>query len=162
MSIGLIMTQMCQFIIGASSIYSQFIGLARHMTIPAHRSKKAAAISAQYRQLWPLIALVVLAVIISLITADAQWLIAKGAAAGAVLSFVAQSAFTVVAYHTVGARYAKQIMLNTYLGMAIKWLISIVGFALIFLVFTPIHAPSVIAGFIFMQISQVIGLMRLK
>lgn len=107
------------------------------MTISSYHTKKAAAIKAQYRQLWPLAVLVALAAIISLITADEQWLIAKGAAAGALLSFVAQSAFTVVAYHTVGARYAKQIMLNTYLGMAIKWLISIAGFALIFLVLTP-------------------------
>lgn len=131
------------------------------MTNPAQRSKKSIALNAQFRQLWVLLALAVFGVIGSLVMADTQWMIAKGVTAGAVLAFVAQSAFTVVAYHTVGARHAKQIMLNTYLGMLIKWLISIAGFAFIFLVLTPIHTLAVIVGFILMQVSQAMGLMRL-
>lgn len=132
------------------------------MTRPIQRSRKSAAIRAQYRQIWTLLAMMAIGAIISVICADADWAIAKGLAAGALLSFVAQCTFTFLAYQTEGARHAKQIMLNTYLGMMVKWLISIAGFALIFLKMAPIHALSVIIGFILMQLSQALGLMRLK
>lgn len=129
---------------------------------PAHRSKKSAALTVQYRQLWTLLALMLFGVIISIVMADTDWLITKGLMCGSILAFLAQLAFTIMAYQTTSVRHARQIMLNTYLGMVIKWVISIAGFALIFLMLKPIHSLSVLIGFLVMQLSQAVGLLRLK
>ncbi|MFC0820313.1 ATP synthase subunit I [Moraxella marmotae] len=132
------------------------------MSSPAKKSQQATIYRNQNRQIWTVLALAVLGFGLSYALSDTNWLIAKGILAGSLLAFLGQVAFTYIAYHTVGVRYAKQIMLNTYLGLAIKWLISIAGFAFIFINLTPIHTFAVIAGYVLMQFFQSLSLMRLK
>lgn len=132
------------------------------MTSPAKRSKQDHVYRLQYRQIWAVLASIAMGFVISWWQQDAGFLVAKGMAAGSVLAYIAQYAFTHLAYRTTGSRHARQIMLNTYLAMATKWLIVIAGFVLIFTKLAPINAFATLFGYIIMQVVQFWSLSLLK
>lgn len=132
------------------------------MSQPAKQHNKTKVYHAQLHQIWAVLGVAALGLLSSFILNDIRWLIAKGFVAGAFLAFIGQALFTYLSYRTVGVRYAKQIMLNTYIGLMVKWLVGILGFALIFLKLVPISVPSVFFGFILMQVCQFLSLMRIK
>lgn len=111
----------------------------------------------QKRQLWVVFACVVVGWLLDVFLGGAT-LIAKGVLCGAVLSYLAQSVFTWLAYRTTGVKHRQTIMLNVYLGQIIKWLITLLGFALIFLAIKPINALAVFAGYFVTQLLNVLAM----
>ena len=132
------------------------------MSRPAQRNKKSAIYKAQMRQIWAVLGVMIFGLVLSYVMADADRLIAKGLSIGALIAFIGQSIFTRIAYHTVGAKHSRQIMLNTYLGFAIKWAVTLVLFAFVFLKIQPISAASVIMGYIILILSQNLALIKMK
>lgn len=118
----------------------------------------------QIRQIWAVLTVVVLAAAIELLggMGDGQSFIAtKSVLCGALLHFLAQCLFTFVAYRLTGAKARQQIMLNMYLGQMLKWLLTILGFAFIFIYLKPILALLVIVGYVIMQVVHTISMWRL-
>lgn len=125
----------------------------------ARRNHQTRIFYLQRRQSWAVLGLILASVVIDWLC-QAQGVIAKSTALGASLAYVAQSAFTYVAYRTVGARFRQVIMLNMYLGQMLKWLLTLVGFALIFMMLKPISALAVMLGYVLMQIVHVLVMWR--
>ncbi|WP_163598068.1 ATP synthase subunit I [Moraxella catarrhalis] len=132
------------------------------MSRPAQRNKKSAIYQAQMRQIWVILGVMIFGFVLSYVTADGDRLIAKGLLIGALVAFIGQLIFTHIAYHTVGVRHARQIMLNTYLGLVIKWAATLALFAFVFLKIQPISTVSVIIGYIILIISQNLVLIKIK
>ena len=132
------------------------------MSRPAQRNQKSAIYQAQMRQIWVILGVMIFGLVLSYVMADGDRLIAKGLSIGALIAFIGQLIFTHIAYHTVGAKYARQIMLNTYLGLVIKWAATLALFAFVFLKIQPISTVSVIIGYIILIISQNLVLIKMK
>lgn len=131
------------------------------MSRPASRTQKKQIYTAQARQIWLVLLLTGLGVVYD-ITQGAGFIATKSVFVGALLHFLAQSVFTFFAYRAEGTRARQQIMLNMYLGQMLKWLISLLGFALIFIYQQPITAALVIIGYFIMQLCHIISMWRLR
>lgn len=127
---------------------------------PSQRNHKLQIFARQKRQIWLVFALILLAWGLDMWFGRAQILV-KSVAAGAVLSYIAQSAFMWVAYRTTGARARQMIMLNMYLGQAVKWTLTAVGFVLIFIAIKPIYALAVFVSYFIVQMLAVLSLWRI-
>lgn len=132
------------------------------MTKPATRNDQAKIYHQQKRQSWALLGIVIIGVVIDIAIQDVQFLIAKGMAMGGVVAYIAQCAFTYTAYRTTGARHAKQIMLNMYLGQAIKWLLTIIGLALVFVLMPTVNAIAVLLGYFLMLLIHTVSMFYLN
>lgn len=129
------------------------------MTRPARQNQQTRIFALQRRQSWLVLLLICLSVGVDLVFGRAL-LTAKSLGLGVVLSYVAQSAFTFIAYRQTGAKARQAIMLNMYLGQMIKWLITLVGFALIFIFIKPIVALLVVVGYLIMQLTHIVVMWR--
>lgn len=129
------------------------------MTRPARQNQQTRIFALQRRQSWLVLLLICLSVGVDLVFGQSL-LVAKSLGLGVVLSYVAQSAFTFIAYRQTGAKARQAIMLNMYLGQMIKWLITLVGFALIFIFIKPIVALLVVVGYLIMQLTHIVVMWR--
>lgn len=129
------------------------------MTRPARQNQQARIFALQKRQSWIVLAWIVIAIIISAV-AGVGLLNAKSFGMGVLLSYVAQSAFTFIAYKKTGAKARQAIMLNMYLGQMIKWLITLLGFAMIFMFAKPMVAWLVVVGYLIMQVTHIVLMWR--
>ncbi|GAA0322870.1 ATP synthase subunit I [Psychrobacter aestuarii] len=124
------------------------------MTQPAKRTKKDKIGSGLKQQSWILLAIVLLAALIDYIWYDAHWVIAKSAALGACLSYLSQAIFAGFVFWHTGYRARRHIVRQMYRGQMVKWLLTVFGFALIFITIQPLSAPALFIGFMVMQISH--------
>lgn len=129
------------------------------MTRPARQNQQTRIFALQRRQSWLVLLLICLSVGVDLVFGQSLF-VAKSLGLGVVLSYVAQSAFTFIAYRQTGAKARQAIMLNMYLGQMIKWLITLVGFALIFIFIKPIVALLVVVGYLIMQLTHIVVMWR--
>lgn len=124
------------------------------MTKPAKRTQKDKIGVYIKRQAWILFVLILVAW-----TIDSVWLnssqlaIAKSTAIGALLSFVTQAVFAFFIFWYTGYRARQHIVSQLYRGQMAKWLLTVFGFALIFITVQPLSAPALFIGFMVMQIS---------
>ena len=125
------------------------------MTKPAKRTQKDKIGVYIKRQAWILFVLILVAW-----TIDSVWLnssqlaIAKSTAIGALLSFVTQAVFAFFIFWYTGYRARQHIVSQLYRGQMAKWLLTVFGFALIFITVQPLAAPALFIGFMVMQISH--------
>lgn len=131
------------------------------MTQPARQHHQAQIFATQKKQLWVVLLLILASGAVGAVFGQAH-LTAKSVAAGAMLAFVAQSAFTLIAYRLTGAKARQAIMLNMYLGQMIKWVITLLGFALIFKMALPIHTMLVFLGYVAMLVAHVVMMWRIN
>lgn len=129
------------------------------MTRPARQNQQARIFALQKHQSWAVLSLIVIGMGIDAVLGHSQ-LTAKSFGLGVLLSYVAQSAFTFVAYRQTGAKARQSIMLHMYLGQMIKWLITLLGFAGIFVFVKPIGALLVIVGYLVMQLVHIVVMWR--
>lgn len=125
------------------------------MTKPAKRTQKDKIGIYIKRQAWILFILILI-----VWTIDTVWLnssqlsIAKSTAIGALLSFVTQAVFAFFIFWYTGYRARQHIVSQLYRGQMAKWLLTVFGFALIFITVQPLSAPALFIGFMVMQISH--------
>ncbi|MGO2214419.1 MAG: ATP synthase subunit I, partial [Psychrobacter alimentarius] len=125
------------------------------MTKPAKRTQKDKIGIYIKRQAWILFILILI-----VWTLDTVWLnssqltIAKSTAIGALLSFVTQAVFAFFIFWYTGYRARQHIVSQLYRGQMAKWLLTVFGFALIFITVQPLSAPALFIGFMVMQISH--------
>lgn len=76
---------------------------------------------------------------------------------GGLIAVLPQAYFAALAFRWRGARSARAIAHSSYAGQVGKFLLSIAGFAAVFVLLRPIDAPAVFAGYLVMLTIQIIG-----
>jgi len=80
---------------------------------------------------------------------------------GGLVAVVPQAYFAALAFRYNGARSAPDIARSGYTGEVVKFLLSAVGFAAIFILVRPISGAAVFAGYLMMLAIQITGSWRL-
>lgn len=114
---------------------------------------------------WVAVGFLVLGLFLDYILAY-QMRFAKGFALGVGLSYGMYSVFTYLNYrqnyhNQNGKNAGTQMMSAMYMAILTKWMLGILGFALIFVFFKQVMTVAVFLGFIAMQLAVGIGLYRL-
>ena len=76
---------------------------------------------------------------------------------GGLIAVLPQAYFAALAFRWRGARSAKAIARSAYVGQVGKFLLSLAGFAAVFVALRPIDAPAVFAGYLLMLVIQITG-----
>jgi ATP synthase protein I len=76
---------------------------------------------------------------------------------GGLIAILPQAYFAVLAFRWRGARSARAIARSSYVGLVGKFLLSVTGFAGVFVALRPIDAPAVFAGYLLMLAIQITG-----
>jgi ATP synthase protein I len=76
---------------------------------------------------------------------------------GGLIAILPQAYFAVLAFRWRGAKSARAIARSSYVGQAGKFLLSVAGFAAVFIALRPIDAPAVFAGYLLMLVIQITG-----
>ncbi len=132
------------------------------MTQPAKRSQKDQIRVYLKRQTWALLIVIILAWVIDKSWFGGELVVAKSAAIGGLLSFVTQMVFAIFMFSHTGYRARNRIVSQFFRGQALKWLLTVFGFALIFIVIKPLSPLALFIGFIVMKMSHVLMLGRIK
>ena len=83
--------------------------------------------------------------------------VAYSVLSGGLIAIVPQAYFAVLAFRWRGARSARAVARSGYAGEAGKFLLSAVGFALVFAAVRPIDGLAVLAGYLAMLMTQFLG-----
>ncbi len=132
------------------------------MTRPAKRSQKDQITVYLKRQTWVLFVMIIAAWLIDSSWFNGELVVAKSTAIGGALSFATQMVFAIFMFSHTGYRARNHIVRQFFRGQALKWLLTVFGFALIFIFIRPLSAPALFAGFIVMKISHVLMLGRIR
>ncbi|MBU5617293.1 ATP synthase subunit I [Psychrobacter sp. TAE2020] len=132
------------------------------MTQPAKRSQKQQIRVYLKRQTWALLLVIVAAWLIDNSWFNGELVVAKSAAIGGLLSFMTQMVFAVFMFSHSGYQARNRIVSQFFRGQALKWLLTVFGFAFIFITIKPLSAPALLLGFIVMKISHVLMLGRIR
>ncbi len=76
---------------------------------------------------------------------------------GGLIAILPQAYFAALAFRWRGARSAAAIARSSYVGQVGKFLLSVAGFAAVFIALRPIDAPAVFAGYLLMLLIQITG-----
>lgn len=87
---------------------------------------------------------------------------AKSAALGALVYWLASAYFAWQSFRTAGARAARQVLGNMYVGMIGKFAIVVVGLALVLTLMQPVNMLALLIGFVLVQAMSWIAPMMLK
>lgn len=132
------------------------------MTKPAKRTQNQQISVYIKRQAWILFILIIITWLIDKIWLHSELLVAKSTAIGALLSFITQAVFAGFVFWHTGYRARLHIVSQLYRGQMAKWLLTLFGFALIFITIKPLSAPALFIGFMVMQISHSWMLWRIR
>ncbi len=132
------------------------------MTQPAKRSQKDQIRVYLKRQTWALLLVIMVAWLVDSIGFNSELVVAKSAAIGGLLSFTTQIVFALFMFSYTGYQARNRIVSQFFRGQALKWLLTVFGFAFIFIAIKPLAPLAVFIGFIAMKISHVLMLGRLK
>ncbi len=124
------------------------------MTKPAKRTQKDKIGIYIKRQAWILFIFIIVAGMVDTTWLGSELTVAKSAAIGALLSFTTQAVFALFIFRHTGYRARQHIVSQLYRGQLAKWLLTVFGFALIFITVQPLSAPALFIGFMVMQISH--------
>lgn len=95
-------------------------------------------------QLWLIPVLAVVCVLVKNVS------VAQNTVAGASLAWLAQAVFAWFSFRYVGFQARKTIVQYFYRGQLLKWLVSMVGFTLLFIGLKPLMPAYVFIGYILM------------
>ena len=73
------------------------------------------------------------------------------------IAVLPQAYFAARALRQLGARSALVMARDSYTGEVAKFLLSVVGFAAVFILLRPVSGPAVFAGYLGMLAVQIIG-----
>ena len=76
---------------------------------------------------------------------------------GGLIAILPQAYFAALSFRWRGGRSARAIARSSYAGQVGKFLLSVAGFAAVFVALRPIDAPAVFAGYLLMLVIQITG-----
>ncbi len=132
------------------------------MTQPAKRSQKDQIRVYLKRQTWALLLVIVSAWLIDTSWLHSDLVIAKSATLGGLLSFITQMVFALFMFSHTGYQARNRIVSQFFRGQALKWLLTVFGFAFIFITIKPLSALALFIGFIVMKMSHVLMLSGIR
>ena len=108
------------------------------------------------KQSWLILGLVAIGIVWDVWQGNSQYAVSKNLLAGSVLGWVSQIIFAKISLSKSGYQQRRQIVHRFYQAHMAKWLLTIAGFALIFLLLKPLNAIAVFAGYLILQMSYLI------
>lgn len=114
------------------------------------------------KQSWLLLGMVILTATIEFLTHTTTYVISKNCLAGGVLAWLSHWIFAKISLRHSGYRQRRQVVNSFYLAQATKWLVTLCGFALIFIYLQPLKAIWVFIGYFTLQLGQFLLLYRYK
>ena len=108
------------------------------------------------KQSWLILGLVAIAIIWDVWQGNSQYTVSKNLLAGSVLGWVSQIIFAKISLSKSGYQQRRQIVHRFYQAHMAKWVLTIIVFALIFLLLKPLNAIAVFAGYLILQMSYLI------
>lgn len=108
------------------------------------------------KQSWLILGLVAIGIALDVWQGNSQYTVSKNLLAGSVLGWVSQIIFAKISLSKSGYQQRRQIVHRFYQAHMAKWVLIIVGFALIFLLLKPLNAIAVFAGYLILQMSYLI------
>ena len=114
------------------------------------------------KQSWLILGLVVIGVLLDIWQGNHNYAISKNLLAGSVLGWGSQLIFAKISLSKSGYQQRRQIVNRFYQAHMAKWLLTIVGFALIFMLLKPLNAMAVFLGYLALQVSYIIITYRNK
>ena len=108
------------------------------------------------KQSWLILGLVAIGVALDVWQGNSQYTVSKNLLAGSVLGWVSQIIFAKISLSKSGYQQRRQIVHRFYQAHMAKCVLTIIGFALIFLLLKPLNAIAVFAGYLALQISYII------
>ena len=108
------------------------------------------------KQSWLILGLVAIGIAWDVWQGNSQYVVSKNLLAGSVLGWVSQIIFAKISLSKSGYQQRRQIVHRFYQAHMAKWVLIIVGFALIFLLLKPLNAIAVFAGYLILQMSYLI------
>ena len=108
------------------------------------------------KQSWLILGLVAIGIVWDVWQGNSQYAVSKNLLAGSVLGWVSQIIFAKISLSKSGYQQRRQIVHRFYQAHMAKWMLTIVGFALIFLLLKPLNAIAVFAGYLILQMSYLI------
>lgn len=79
---------------------------------------------------------------------------------GGLISLVPNGWYANLFFRHSGARATEKVVRNAYLGEAMKLVMTSAGFALVFILVDPLHAPGLFAGFVLVHVAGLVALIR--
>ena len=108
------------------------------------------------KQSWLILGLVAIGVALDVWQGSSQYAVSKNLLAGSVLGWVSHIIFAKISLSKSGYQQRRQIVHRFYQAHMAKWVLIIIGFALIFLLLKPLNAIAVFAGYLILQVSYLI------
>lgn len=108
------------------------------------------------KQSWLILGLVAIGIAWDVWQGNSQYAVSKNLLAGSVLGWVSQIIFAKISLSKSGYQQRRQIVHRFYQAHMAKWVLTIAGFALIFLLLKPLNAIAVFAGYLILQMSYLI------
>ena len=108
------------------------------------------------KQSWLILGLVAIGIVLDVWQGNSQYVVSKNLLAGSVLGWVSQIIFAKISLSKSGYQQRRQIVHRFYQAYMAKWVLTIIGFALIFLLLKPLNAIAVFAGYLILQMSYLI------
>ncbi|MEM8563166.1 MAG: ATP synthase subunit I [Pseudomonadota bacterium] len=96
-------------------------------------------------------------VLLSLILLASDTVRAYSVLGGGLIAILPQAYFAALAFRWHGARSARAMARSSYIGQVGKFVLSVAGFAAVFVVVRPIDGPAVFVGFGLMLLVQIAG-----
>jgi ATP synthase protein I len=96
-------------------------------------------------------------VLLCLILLPSDEVRAWSVASGGLIAILPQAYFAALAFRWRGAKSARAIARSSYLGQVGKFLLSVAGFAAVFVALRPLDAPAVFGGYLLMLVIQITG-----
>lgn len=108
------------------------------------------------RQSWLLFAMIILAMGYEFISGQREFAMSKNLLAGGILAWLSHYLFAKLSLRTFGAKFHRQTINNFYLAHLLKWLLTMLGFAVIFIYLKPLKPVWVFLGYMVLQIGQIL------
>ena len=105
------------------------------------------------KQAWLILLLLLIGMLIDWYSKHPDWIISKNILAGSVLAWVGQLVFAKISLSLSGYRQRRQIVHRFYAAHLIKWVLTLIGFVMIFKFLMPLRAMWVFIGFMLLQVS---------
>ena len=100
---------------------------------------------------WLLLGMILIASVLDSVFWHSHYVISKSIAIGALLNGLTHLLFAWAVFRQTGSQARRHIVNNLYLGQMLKWVVTLVGFVLIFILVKPLSAIGLFFGFIMMQ-----------
>lgn len=117
-------------------------------------------------QAWVILLMVIIGLAFEIFYGNTQgkigFIVTKNLLAGNVLAWIGQMVFAKISLGLSGYHQRRQIVHRIYLAHMVKWVLTLIGFAIIFKFLRPLQALWVLVGFIAIQLSYMLMMYRQK